>query len=116
MISPFESAIGIADAPERSGDSAESATWHMLPIAEAISLGKDVVVTGYGGNMDFCTSDNSYLVPFQLYRLEKDVGPYLRGNTWARPDVSFAADQLRVIYSRWRERATEKKERREEDK
>ena len=36
MISPIENAKGITDAPARSGDSIESATWHMLTIAEAI--------------------------------------------------------------------------------
>jgi glycosyltransferase involved in cell wall biosynthesis len=72
-----------------------------LPIAEAISLGKEVVVTGYGGNMDFCNETIAHLVPFQLYRLEKNLGPYLKGNVWAKPDVLVAANLLRDIYARW---------------
>jgi len=74
-----------------------------LPIAEAISLGKEVVVTAYGGNMDFCNSENSWLVPFQPVALEADIGPYKKGNTWAEPDVSVAAEYLRAIHLRWEE-------------
>jgi len=74
-----------------------------LPIAEAISLGKEVVVTGYGGNMDFCNPSNSHLVPFQLNKLEKDLGPYLKGNVWAKPDVFIATNLLRDTYARWKQ-------------
>jgi glycosyltransferase involved in cell wall biosynthesis len=74
-----------------------------LPIAEAISLGKEVVVTAHGGNMDFCNQTNAHLVPFQLYRLEEDLGPYLKGNVWAKPDVFAAANFLREIYAGWKQ-------------
>jgi glycosyltransferase involved in cell wall biosynthesis len=73
-----------------------------LPIAEAISLGKEVVVTAYGGNMDFCNSENAWLVPFQTIALGKNIGPYKKGNTWAEPNLAVATDFLREIYLRWK--------------
>jgi len=73
-----------------------------LPIAEAIALGKEVVVTAYGGNMDFCNAQNSWLVPFQTIALAEDIGPYKKGNTWAEPDVSAAAEFLHEIHAQWK--------------
>ncbi|MEM0898850.1 MAG: hypothetical protein AAGI92_02740 [Pseudomonadota bacterium] len=47
-----------------------------LPIAEAIALYKEVVVTAYSGNMDFCTPENSTLVDYELVPCEDRYGRY----------------------------------------
>ena len=65
-----------------------------LPIAEAIALGVPVVCTNYGGNMDFCSDENSRLVPHVLVELAENHGPYLAGTHWAKPDVAAAAAHL----------------------
>jgi glycosyltransferase involved in cell wall biosynthesis/tetratricopeptide (TPR) repeat protein len=46
-----------------------------LPIAEAMACGLPVVVTGYGAALDFCSSDNAYLIPAcEVKRTEKRIG------------------------------------------
>lgn len=60
-------------------------------IAEAMALGKPVVATGWSGNMDFMTRENSCPVDYTLVTLDTDHGPYTRGQRWADPDVAQAA-------------------------
>lgn len=62
-----------------------------LTLAEAMAIGKPVVATGYSGNMDFMSEDNSYLVPYRLAEIKTTAGPYERGETWADPDLEEAA-------------------------
>ena len=69
-----------------------------LPMAEAMSLGKPVIATGYSGNTDFMNHNNSLLVKFDLVRLEKTFGNYDKGNFWANPDVDHAAQLMRWVY------------------
>ena len=69
-----------------------------LPIAEAMSLGKPVIVTAYSGNMDFTTPSNSLLVKYRLVELDRDYGPYKKGSVWADPSLDHAADLMRYAY------------------
>jgi glycosyltransferase involved in cell wall biosynthesis len=62
-----------------------------LGLAESMFLGKPVLGTGYSGNLDFMTVDNSCLVGYDLVPLAEDVGPYQKGQFWAEPDVRHAA-------------------------
>ena len=45
-----------------------------LTIAEAMALGKPTIATAYSANMDFTTPGNSYLVRYDLVRLEEAEG------------------------------------------
>lgn len=63
-------------------------------MAEAMSLGKPVVATGWSANMDFMTPWNSSPVAFRLVQLETDHGPYRRGQWWADPDVHDASGHM----------------------
>jgi glycosyltransferase involved in cell wall biosynthesis len=65
--------------------------------AEAMWLGKPVVVTGYSGNMDFTLPDNSLLVDFELIRVKPAEYPFFRGQVWAQPDEEHAAHQMRRL-------------------
>ncbi len=69
-----------------------------LTPAEAMRVGKPVIATSYGGNMDFMTDENSYLVRHELVRIERDYGPYSQGEQWAEPDVEHAARLMRRVY------------------
>lgn len=62
-----------------------------LTLAESMFLGKPVIATGWSSNMDFMTPWNSVPVPYRLVQLERDFGPYPRGQWWADPDVDAAA-------------------------
>jgi glycosyltransferase involved in cell wall biosynthesis len=72
-----------------------------LPIAEALSFRKPVVVTAYGGNMDFCSRKNSRLVGYKLIRISRDFDAYKKGNRWADPDLAEASRHLKSIYRSW---------------
>lgn len=67
-------------------------------IAEAMLLGRPVVVTGYSGNMDFTTNENSYLVSYDLITVKDGQYPYSSGARWADPNTDDAADKMRLIY------------------
>jgi hypothetical protein len=41
---------------------------------------------------------NSYLVRYDLVQIERDVGPYRRGQVWAEPSVDHAAELMRRVY------------------
>jgi glycosyltransferase involved in cell wall biosynthesis len=65
--------------------------------AEAMWLGKPVIVTGYSGNMDFTLPDNSLLVDYQLVRVRALEYPFHRNQVWAQPDEDHAARQMRRL-------------------
>ena len=68
------------------------------PIAEAMALGKAVVVTGWSGNTDFCSPDNACCVGYTLKKLgDAAVPPYEPQQLWAEPDVNEAAAFLRRL-------------------
>lgn len=69
-----------------------------MTMAEAMLAGKPVIATGWSGNMDFMTSQNSYVVPHQMVELETNFGPYLKGEQWANPDLEAAAALMRHVY------------------
>ena len=71
-----------------------------LGLAEAMALGKPAIATGYSGNLDFMTDENSYLVPYSLVPIGAGVGPYPAGAVWADPDLDEAARMLRRVVER----------------
>jgi hypothetical protein len=73
---------------------------------------KPVIVTAYSGNMDFTTSENSFLVNYRLACIEQE-GPYPKGYVWADPDLNHAAEQMRHIYKN-RDAAAERGQRAKE--
>ncbi|HEX9242998.1 MAG TPA: glycosyltransferase family 4 protein [Anaeromyxobacter sp.] len=75
-----------------------------LHLMEAMSLGKPVVATGWSGNMDFMTPENSVPVRYALVPVRTRHDAYLRelgrdGQVWAEADVAHAADELRGLHA-----------------
>lgn len=73
-----------------------------LSLLEAMSLGVPVVATAWSGNMDFCTPDNSCLVPFDMVPVKASTQPaYGKGmagaQSWAEPRLDDAAAWLRRL-------------------
>ena len=60
-------------------------------------LWRPVIATGWSGNVDFTRPDNALLVDYDLVPLERDLGPYRRGQMWAEPDLEAAANCMRQI-------------------
>jgi glycosyltransferase involved in cell wall biosynthesis len=69
-----------------------------LGMAECMLLGKPVIGTGYSGNLDFMTAENSYLVRHTLVPVGADIPPYKEHQLWADPDVDHAAELMRRVY------------------
>jgi glycosyltransferase involved in cell wall biosynthesis len=77
-----------------------------ISMLEAMSMGKVVVATNYGGNLDFMKHEhNGILVSYKEVEVQKDFGPYKKGWLWANPDINEAAAALvklandRLFYS-----------------
>jgi hypothetical protein len=68
-----------------------------LTMAEAMFHGKPVIATGYSGNLDFMTPDNSYLVPYSLERIGIGAEPYPPDGDWAEPDLAAAAELMKQV-------------------
>ncbi len=68
-----------------------------LPIAEAMSLGKPVIATGWSANMDFMTAQNSFPVPYRMMTLQSYAPPYPKGTTWADPNIDETAKIMRTL-------------------
>jgi glycosyltransferase involved in cell wall biosynthesis len=76
-----------------------------LGIAEAMALGKPVIATWYSGNCDFMNATNSCPLGYRLrsvtaedhdYQIGlRDV--YVEGAVWAEPDVTEAAQWMRLL-------------------
>jgi len=63
--------------------------------AEAMLLGVPVVATGWSGNLDFMTHDDSALVGYELVPVQDPQGTYTVPDTsWAEADVDEAAAWL----------------------
>jgi hypothetical protein len=60
-------------------------------LAEAMSLGRLTLGTGWSGNVDFMTPENSLLVDYTLRPLKPGEYPHADGQEWAEPDVRHAA-------------------------
>jgi glycosyltransferase involved in cell wall biosynthesis len=71
-------------------------------IAEALTLGLDVIATGYGGNVDFCLAAGAKLVPYEL--ISTNDGDYVeaKNNYWAEPDLQSAANAMREVHLQFR--------------
>jgi glycosyltransferase involved in cell wall biosynthesis len=69
-----------------------------LGILEALYLGKPVVATAYGGNMEFMDSNNSLPVMYSTVQLPSDVfNVYKAGGTWADPYLDDAVTKMIMV-------------------
>jgi glycosyltransferase involved in cell wall biosynthesis len=69
-----------------------------LTMAEAMAIGKPVIATGYSGNVDFMSSENSYLVDYTMGRVGPDCEIYPPEGEWAEPSVEHAAKLMRAVH------------------
>lgn len=68
-----------------------------IGVAEAMQLGKPVIVTDYSATTEFCNSDNSIPIPYRLVAIRP--GEYFESmRTWADADIEAAAAALRRCY------------------
>ncbi|MEI6107422.1 MAG: glycosyltransferase family 4 protein [Opitutae bacterium] len=68
-----------------------------LGVAEAMFLGKPVISTDWSATTEFVNSSNGCPVQYQLVTLDRNHGPYLRGQIWAEADVAHAAYWMKKL-------------------
>lgn len=70
------------------------------PFAEAMACGRPVIGTGWGGNLDFMTAENSYLIASDgLVPVGAGVEvASFRGHRWANPSVEHLRQLMRRVY------------------
>jgi|GEM_PF-2037201 len=69
-----------------------------LTLMESMALGKPCIATGYSGNLEFMTPDNSWLIPYNMVEIGPGICPYPPEHKWAAPDVFAAAKAMREVY------------------
>jgi len=62
-----------------------------LAVAECMALGKPAISTDWSATAEFVDASNGCPVKSRLITLERNIGPYSKGQTWADPDVEHAA-------------------------
>jgi glycosyltransferase involved in cell wall biosynthesis len=69
-----------------------------LAMAQAMGLGKPVIATGYSGNLDYMTAQNSHLVDHRPGAIGPGQTPYPADGVWAQPDLEHAARLMRAVF------------------
>ena len=64
---------------------------------EAMALGRLALATGFSGNVDFMTAENSLLVEHDMVLLQPDEYPHWQGQSWADPKVEHAVALARPL-------------------
>jgi glycosyltransferase involved in cell wall biosynthesis len=70
-----------------------------LGLSAAMFMKKPVVATGYSGNLDFMTEENSCLVRYDLCAVPDGAYPSSEGQVWAEPDIGHAVDHMLKLVS-----------------
>jgi glycosyltransferase involved in cell wall biosynthesis len=68
-----------------------------LGLAEAMYLEKPVIGTGWSGNMDFMTPQNSHPIPYSLIPVPENAYPHAENQEWADPDLNAATDAMLTL-------------------
>ncbi|MDI1320247.1 MAG: glycosyltransferase family 4 protein [bacterium] len=69
-----------------------------LAIAESMYLGKPVISTDWSGTAEFVHAGNGCPVRCTTVTLDRNHGPYAKGQTWAEPDIDHAAEWMRRLH------------------
>ena len=67
-----------------------------LPMAEAMLSGLSVITTGWSGQTDFCTPENSWLIDYDFQRAQSHFGIF--SSVWAEPKLDHLAQIMREVY------------------
>ena len=66
-------------------------------LLEAMGHGHPVIATGYSGNLEFMSDENSWLVPYLYTAVPAGSAIYPAGSRWADPDLDAAALMMRTV-------------------
>ena len=66
---------------------------------DAAAAGRPVIITGYGGQLDYLGEDHPWLVDYELVSIDAPTMPTFNAdNRWALPDVDHARSLMRSVY------------------
>lgn len=67
---------------------------------EAARLGKPLIMTGYGGQLDYIDPDLTYLVSYEMVPVHEPTwsANYRASDLWAEPSINHAARQMREVF------------------
>ena len=68
-----------------------------LNLLDMMGLGRVCVATGFSGNLDFMSADNSILIPWTMRAVGRGEYPHGDGQWWAEPDHDAAVEAMRFI-------------------
>jgi glycosyltransferase involved in cell wall biosynthesis len=70
-----------------------------IPPFDAAARGTPVVITGFGGHLEYLDADSAFLVDYDLVPVDDPLGgrSYTPDQRWAQPSVEHAAEQLRRV-------------------
>ena len=68
-----------------------------LVMAEAMLNETPCIATNWSANTEFMNSDVACMLDYKLVPLAEDVGPFKKGNRWADPDVTQAAEYMKKL-------------------
>ncbi|MBV9734808.1 MAG: glycosyltransferase family 4 protein [Acidisphaera sp.] len=68
--------------------------------AEAMLMGKPVILTGYSGTADFATPECAYVVGYRMVAVGDNEYPGAEGQEWADADLDEAAVHMRHVHER----------------
>ncbi len=69
-----------------------------LTIASAMAAGVPAIATGWSGNVEFMTDDNSVLLPWSISQVGPNADPYPAEALWADPDSHMASEEMRRMF------------------
>ena len=67
-------------------------------MAEAMLLGTPVIATNWSANTEFMNEEVACMVDYTLVELEKDYGPFKKGQRWAQPKLEQVVDFMKLLY------------------
>lgn len=67
--------------------------------AEAMWLGKPVILTGYSGTNDFADRDTAFVIGHRMVPVSEEDYPGTAGQSWAEPDIHEAALAMRLVHA-----------------
>ena len=70
-----------------------------LVMAEAMLNGTPCIATNWSANTEFMNNDVACMVDYDMVTLQKDIGPFKKGNRWAEPNIDAAANYMRELYN-----------------
>lgn len=76
---------------------------------EAASLGKPLIMTGYGGQLDYIDPNFTYLVDHEMVPVHEPTwsANYRTSDHWAEPSIDHASQQMREVFQN-RQRALDR--------